>query len=199
MRTFSICTVVHCWPQGLSSCRSRCLHANYVRYTLMTPIGLQLEYFLFQTLNYSVAILSLFICCFLCFRNPVPHQPFHFTSKECIMYSSVRWQLRNVVASNLPHQRSAVELWSWVGNFVLPLHRDQQQDQVASEASALCWHVVLGVFKASLDSICGNHMSLFCTTTPGGVGANEEKWTITVACFHGFIWDRECMALCGTM
>uniref|UniRef100_A0A453A0D4 DOC domain-containing protein n=1 Tax=Aegilops tauschii subsp. strangulata TaxID=200361 RepID=A0A453A0D4_AEGTS len=22
--------------------------------------------------------------------NPVPHQPFHFTSRECIMYSTIR-------------------------------------------------------------------------------------------------------------
>jgi hypothetical protein len=113
MRTFSICTVVHCWPQGLSSCRSRCLHANYVRYTLMTPIELQLEYFLHQTLNYSVAILSLFICCFLCFRNPVPHQPFHFTSRECIMYSSVRWQLRSFVGWEL---RSSITQRSTAGS-----------------------------------------------------------------------------------
>ena len=27
------------------------------------------------------------------FRNPFPHQPFQFTSREFIMYSSVRWEI----------------------------------------------------------------------------------------------------------
>lgn len=28
----------------------------------------------------------------LCFRNPIPHQPFQFTSREFITYSTVRWR-----------------------------------------------------------------------------------------------------------
>lgn len=37
-------------------------------------------------------------------RNPIPHQPFHFTSREFITYSSVRWE-----------RRSGKTLLSWVG------------------------------------------------------------------------------------
>lgn len=34
--------------------------------------------------------------------NPVPHQPFHFTSREFITYSTIRWQSTNQVVRSPP-------------------------------------------------------------------------------------------------
>ena len=39
---------------------------------------------------------------FLISRNPVPHQPFHFTSREFITYSTIRWQSTNQVVRSPP-------------------------------------------------------------------------------------------------
>ena len=39
---------------------------------------------------------------FLVSRNPVPHQPFHFTSREFITYSTIRWQSANLVVCSPP-------------------------------------------------------------------------------------------------
>jgi len=57
-----------------------------------------LHYLLFTSLQLQVFWLKLFFSFLFAFpvndqfRNPFPHQPFQFTSREFITYSSVRWE-----------------------------------------------------------------------------------------------------------
>lgn len=49
----------------------------------------------------------------LCFRNPIPHQPFQFTSREFITYSTVRW--RNLeLWMETTYTRTCIECINWI-------------------------------------------------------------------------------------